>query len=423
LTDVRRRLSDSDQILQTAFASTLQVHAKYIAVVALRPSDRLETAWLPARSSAQSLLEQCFNSDGRDIHESMLGLAHIAFHEKRRLKRARGGRDATVPQPVTTLHRASVHGELWRMAYENVGTADVAGVAIFLKTISTFSHVELLDRRNAWRGDSLKAVVKEEDWTASIRAINHGLRNSRDGFAHALESLAMQPDTALTRTLWDIPGVPKSAIILLLSPIDEIHDPVISLIQQAFDDTDDRLDCFRILLQRYPDQAMEGLRYFLQNFINTAQKTPDSCSLAKWLVRCFTDVLDVLCNPSSSQPLLHDETFLANRVGDVSMSRRVGDLWSLMTESLAVIFDRTKDWAPLYENEVMVDWMRDALIFGRGMTEHIRVFEAAFLGQSGSRFSGDDFESPLKITHVGKRMVEKLERVLKHLVTWLRLTE
>jgi senataxin len=94
-----------------------------------------------------------------------------------------------------------------------------------------------------------------------------------------------------------------------------------------------------------------------------------------------------------------------------------------MTESLSVIFDRTKDWAPLYENEVMVDWMRDALIFGRAMTEHIRVFEAAFLGQSGSRFSGNDLDSPLKITHVGKRMVEKLEKVLKHLVSWLRLTE
>jgi len=423
LADVRKRISDSGQVLQTAFSSTLQVHAKYIAAVALRPNDRPGTAWASARLSAQSLLEQCFNGDGRDIVESMLGLAHIAFHEKRRLKRARGGREALAPQPVTNLHRASVHGELWRMAYDNVGTADVAGVAIFLKTISTFSHVELLDRRNAWRGESLKAVVKEEDWITSIRAINHGLRNSREGFAHALESLAMQPDTALTRTLWDIPGVPRSAIILLLSPIDEIHDPIISLIQQAFDDTDDRLDCFRILLQKYPDQAMEGLRFFLQNFIQTAQKTPDSCSLAKWLVRCFTDVLDVLCNPSSSEPLLHAEAFLNNDAGGINMSKRVGDLWSLMTESLSVIFDRTKDWAPLYENEVMVDWMRDALIFGRGMTEHIRVFEAAFLGQSGSRFSGDDVDSPLKITHVGKRMVEKLEKVLKHLISWLRLTE
>jgi senataxin len=419
---VRKRLPENDKILQTAFDSTLQVHARYIAAVALRANDRPGAAWVPARLAAQNLLEQCFNGDGRDIVESMLGLAHIAFHEKRRLKRSKG-RDAPAAQPVTSLHRASVHGELWRMAYENVGTADVAGVAIFLKTISTFSHVEILNRREAWRGDKLHAVVKEEDWVNSIRAINHGLQKTRDGFAHALESLAMQPDTALSRTLWDIPGVPKAAIILLLSPIDEIHDPVISLIQQAFDDADDRLDCFRHLLQRYPDQAMDGLRSFLSSFILTAAKTPDSCSLAKWLVRCFTDVIDVLCNPSSSEPLLHSESFLTNHAGDMSMSKRVGELWSLMTESLTVIFDRTKDWAPLYENEIMVDWMRDALIFGRGMTDHIRVFEAAFLGQSGSRFGGDDMESPLKITHVGRRMVEKLEKVLKHLVSWLRLTE
>jgi senataxin len=423
LADLRRRIPDKDLVLQAAFSSTLQVHAKFISRVALRREGRAGAAWDPARSAGQTLLEQCFAADGRDLAASMLGLAQIAFVERRRLKKARGGREAPPPQPVTNLHKASVQGELWRTAYSQVGTADVAGIAIFLKSIATFSHIEILDRHAAWTSDRLKAVIKDEDWVGAVRAINSGLKITREGFAHTLEALAMQPDTTLSRTLWDIPRVAESAVILLLSPIEEIHDPIISLVQQAFDDADDRLDCFRILLQKYPDQAMDGLTIFLAQFIQAAPKTPDACSLAKWLVRCFTDVLEVLCNPSSSEPLLHNEAFLANNAGDIKMSRRVGDLWQLMTESLAIIFDRTKDWAPLYENEVMVDWMRDALIFGRNMTEHTRVFEAAYLNQSGSRFGADAFESPMKIGQVGKKMVEKLEKVLKHLVSWLRLTE
>jgi senataxin len=368
-------------------------------------------------------LEQCFAADGRDLAESMLGLARIAFVERRRLKKSRAGREAPAPQPVTKLHKAAVQAELWRTAYEQVGTADVAGVAIFLKSIATFSHIEILNRKTAWQSEELGAVIKDEDWVDAVRAINNGLKTTREGFAHALETLAINPDPMVARALWAIPKVPESAIILLLSPIEEIHDPVISLIQQGFDDADDRLDCFRVLLQQYPDQAMDGLTMFLAHFVQTAQRTPDSCALAKWLVRCFTDVLEVLCNPASSEPLLNNEAFLANNAGDIKMSRRVGDLWQLMTESLAIVFDRTKDWAPIYANEVMIDWMRDALIFGRNMTEHIRVFEAAYLNQAGSRFGADAFESPLKIGQVGKKMVEKLEKVLKHLVSWLRLTE
>lgn len=421
---MRKRLPEDALLLQATFSDTLQVHAKFISTVALRPRDRPGPAWEGARVAAQQLLEQIFSADGRDIVESMLGLAHVAFRERRRLARkSKVKGDVPPPQPVTKLHKATARRELWHTAYGSVGQADVNGVAIFVKSMAVFSHVEILDRRHAWSPQKLDAVIKEDDWIAAIRAINAGLRDTREGFARALESLAMQPDTTITRALFDIPGVARSAIILLLSPIEEIHDPMISLIQQAFDDADDRTDCFRALLRSFPDQAMDGLRIFLSSFIQTAQFTPESCSLAKWLVRCLTDVIDVLCNASDSEPLLHVESFLDNYADGVEMSRRVGDLWHGMTEALAVIFDRTKAWAPLYPNEVMIDWMRGALIFGRGMAEHIRVFEAAVLGQSGSRFGGPAIESPVKTTHVGKNMVHKLDKVLKQLVSWLRLTE
>ena len=107
------------------------------------------------------------------------------------------------------------------------------------------------------------------------------------------------------------------------------------------------------------------------------------------------------------------------------MSRRLSDLWHLMTTSLAIIFKRTPTWANLYASEIMVDWMRDALIFGRQMTEHIRDFEASVLGQTSTSvsFDGGVQESPARMTSAGKTLAKKLEVVLEDLVSWLRLTE
>jgi senataxin len=102
------------------------------------------------------------------------------------------------------------------------------------------------------------------------------------------------------------------------------------------------------------------------------------------------------------------------------MTRRVDALWQLMTDSLALIFKRTADWAPYYDNDVMVDWMRDALIFGRGITDNIRIFESAIL--SRTKTVAED-SGAAKMTRVGKGLVQKLEVVLADLVGWLRLTE
>ena len=168
---------------------------------------------------------------------------------------------------------------------------------------------------------------------------------------------------------------------------------------------------------------MDGLCDFLASFIDMAKITPESCSLAKWLVRCFTDILDALCQASEEgEPLLQSSAFLATNADGLPMSRRVANLWHLMTTALAVIFKRTIDWAPFYDNETMVDWMRDALIFGRQMAEHIRAFEAAALGIPGGN-SHFESESPLKPSKTGAKLVQKLEVVLRDLVSWLRLTE
>jgi senataxin len=421
--------SQLDDSLRLVISSVLDIHAKFITTVALRSDAHPGPIWSDACGASRTLLGQVFRSDGRDMLESLLGLSLIANEERKRQQKAKKaklkGELAPQPIPVTSLHRAAIRKEVWAMAYNALSPTDPTGAAIVLNSVASYAHIEKLNRDDTWSysGLRVKEVVKEDDFVAAVRAINAGLVVTRDPFAHALESLAMQPDPTVVKRLWDQPGVPFSAILLLLSPAEDVHDPTISLIQQSFDNVDDRADCFRTLLNRFPAQAMDGLCDFLASFIDLAKITPESCSLAKWLVRCFTDILDALCQASEDgEPLLQSSAFLSVYADGLPMSRRVANLWHLMTTALAVIFKRTIDWAPFYDNETMVDWMRDALIFGRQMAEHIRAFEAAALGVSAgdSKFEG---ESPLKPTKTGAKLVQKLEVVLRDLVSWLRLTE
>lgn len=401
------------------------MHAATIAKFAFQTT--VDPNLSSAQAAARDLVVLVFKTDGKDIIESVLGLATIAFTERRRLKRKRRalkyGQTFPPPVPVEKLHRVSIRGELWKAAYNEFNPADPIGLSLLISAVAPVTHIEILNREQGWNPDELKEVIKPEAWIASVRAINWALKTVQSGIGPALESLAAQPNPATLRTFWEQPRVAKPVITLLLSPAEEIHEPVLNLIQQSFDDVDDRGDCFRTLLERYPVPAMDGLCAFLSSFIQTGRVVPEACSLAKWLVRCFTDILDVLCQPSgTSPPLLQSESFLSSYGDGKWMTRRISDLWQLMTDSLALIFRRTADWAPYFENDVMVDWMRDALIFARMITDNIRVFESAVLSRSKAP-QDDPAESPVRMSQVGKSLVQKLEVVLADLTGWLRLTD
>lgn len=411
-----------------ALTSALDVHSGFIARIAFHVN--ADQGWASARDAARSLVSLVFKADGREILESVMGLAIIANNERRRLKRvARAkrsqGRQGDVPAavPVTKLHRASVRGELWKAVYDAFDPTDVTGLAIIMASVAPFAHIEKLNLSEAWNPADLAQVVQSQDWIASVRAINLALSTVRNDFARVIESMAAKLDPLIFGSLWELPGVSKSAMVLLLSPVEAIHDPVINLIQQSFPAVDDRGDCLRILLEKYSVEAMDGLYAFLSAFIQTARVVPEAVGLAKWLVRCFTDVMDALCESDGlSHPLLQTDSFLSKYADNKRMTRRVSDLWQLMTDSLALIFKRTADWALFYDNEVMVDWMRDALIFGRMITDNIRIFESAILSHAKVP-QGDTGESPARMSHVGKTLVQKLQVVLNDLVGWLRLTE
>ncbi|WVQ62978.1 uncharacterized protein L199_001127 [Kwoniella botswanensis] len=425
LMKVYQALSTDDVALAIVLNSTIDLHSTFITTVALRHKNHPLPVWSHARSSACNLIATCFISDGESAIRSVLAMATASHTEKKRLqKKKRSKGDVPPATRIERLPHASIKKELWSMAYEALSPTDVSGAAIILKSIAPFAHLEVIDRQNSWKYEGLEEVLKKEEWVDAIRSVNTTIRGSRESFPRAIESLAMQANPDIVKSLWAQEGVPRAVTILLLSPDDEVHTPIITLIQQSFEDVDDRADCFRALLQQYPDMAMDGLTEFLRTFIQTASITPESCSLAKWLVRCFHDVLEALCTGSgSSEALLQTTDFLSSFAEGKSMPKRIEELWHLMTTSLALIFKRTLDWAPLFENEVMIDWMRDALIFGRQMTYHIRAFEGAVLGQSGSWKLEEGSSSPVKVTSVGKKMTRQLEMILTDLILWLRLTD
>lgn len=423
LTTLQEKTSGSDTGT-AALNSALDVHSSFIARVAFQVN--ADPGWASARDAARDLVSLVFKADGREVMESVMGLAMIASNERRRLKRARRakpGQDVPKAVPVDKLHRASVRRELWKAVYNAYNPTDVTGLALIMAAVAPFAHIEKLNLKEAWNPEDLGNVVQAQNWMASVRAVNSALDTVRNDFARVIESMAAQLDPIILDALWALPGVAKSAMVLLLSPVESIHDPVINLIQQSFRDVDDRGDCLHILLQKFSVEAMDGLYAFLSAFIQTARVVPEAVGLAKWLVRCFTDVMDALCESSGlSPPLLQTDSFLSVYADNRWMTRRVSDLWQLMTDSLALIFRRTSDWALFYDNDVMVDWMRDALIFGRMITDNIRIFESAILSRAKAP-QFDVGESPARMSQVGKSLVQKLQVVLADLVGWLRLTE
>lgn len=311
--------------------------------------------------------------------------------------------------------------------------SEIEGLGLLIRAVARFAHVEVLDSaEGAWSVINVVDTRRRRALRTSMENLNQSLVKTRGQFASAIERFGNINNSETLLKLWNVPHVTSATLSLLLSPDTDIHDATQALIQQSFPDVDDRADCFRGLLQSMPEQAMEGLITFLSTFVESASAFPEACSMAKWMVRCLTDVIDVLCR--SPRGLLLDDVFVNHQ----GIRRLVPKVWRMMTQSIALVFSHTMHWSVFYPNDVMVDWIRDALIFARLMVDSTRTFETAAVGgagggggtpnyysiftQSGLSSSGGP-KSPAKMSTVGKGMVESLNGVLRDLLSWLRLTE
>ena len=288
---------------------------------------------------------------------------------------------------------------LWDRSYDLVRESDARGMGVLLKAVSASGHLEKLSS-TTW---SIKEFIRPQ-----MKAVNDALESIRQPLIAHLMALADER-TELILDFLGLPGVGEHIALLLLSPVADVHETAQGLVKQAFDVTT-RRECLRSLLFQLPDATLRGLSLGIKAFIKTATLLPEATGMAKRMVRCLSDVIDVLC--AATDGLLRDATFLA-RSQDSNVRGKLLSFWKLMCQALALLFKQTPSWAIYFENEQMTEWMRDAVLFGVDMLTHVRTFELVVSGQ-GLLASGA--ASPPKTSNTGATIVAALNDPLEELI-------
>lgn len=396
--------------------SLFDIHSTTLSALACGVADYRDSSWNPCRQQARRVVSRALSDDSAAIYNSITRLGKI-FSDKRS-SRPRSDGLPLMPIPVR------IRANLWPKVYDNIRSTDLEGTAMLIQAVRQIGHLDVLevDKKGAWDIERLQHAEQRRQSRKTAEDFNRALTVAKgDRFAGMLERFANANAPAKLVELWNMPNVTASATFLFLSPLEDIHNAVQSLVQETFDDVNDRADCFRALLKAMPQEGLQGLTDFLGTFIEAALTFPEANSMAKWMVLCLTDVVDVLCRGSRS--LFRDEAF----INHTDVRKSIPKLWRWMSRCLSLLFHYTPQWAEFFAAEAMTVWMRDALIFARSMVEQTRTFEGAatngLKSLSGESWREDRSSSPVKIGVVGKQMVETLKQVLVELVIWLRLTE
>ena len=297
---------------------------------------------------------------------------------------------------------------MWKKLYPAIQTNDDDGIAMIIAIVAQTAHMDMLHAK------PFTPAFEASDVENTLNEVNRSLATIREGFIGAMTRYADVNTSSSALDVLRCPGVARDLVKLMLSPVEELQLAAQNLVELAFD-VDARHDCFRALLENLPDAGIDGVFDFLSTFIDYASRLPEACSLSESLVRRFTDIIDVLCTPPNG--LLHSQLFL-RPADDKGPAARLPKLWNLMARSLTVIFRRTPLWSTYFDNENMIVWMRDALIFGRDMLATWKVIETA----ANSRSMATATVST-KLSSIGRKMMGDLQDVLQDLARWLRLTD
>ncbi|KAM6494154.1 SEN1 N terminal domain containing protein [Amanita muscaria] len=398
----QRHNEDSSMVNTTL--SIVNIHSETIVSVAFSPAYNEEKR-SNARASARTLISSALMTDIEGVSSTITALCTALADSSNK------------PHIQNSIPEFSVRAEIWAKIYPALQTTDTDGLAALISTIAHAAHIDkisekpfvsLFDNAEKTKGSISSRTV--------LNAINSAIGTFSNGFLDAIVRFGDYNVSTSALDMLQQHGLAKDVMLLLLSPVEQIQAAAKTFVSMAFD-IDGRQECFRVLLENLPDAAFEGIVEFLNIYVQFASSVPEACSLSGSLVRCFTDIIEVLC--ASPAGLLRNSRYL--RVDDQhGPAARLLQLWSMMTKSLAVIFKRCPSWSIYFENEEMILWMRDALIFGRDMLAQWRVVEKA----ASLRLTTDATSTnPRKLSPVGKNMVNSLQSVLPELARWLRLTD
>ncbi|KAH9854663.1 SEN1 N terminal-domain-containing protein [Lenzites betulinus] len=370
----------------------LTVHCNTFVSVAFGKT-YADDAWMDARKQALRLIKLALVTDIRRLGSSVTSLS------------ASGDADSgSTPNSL-------IREQIWKNVYDGITANDSEAISLLLGVLSQISHID--DLKAAAFEDAFKKSKSLGTSQASLLAVNNALALLRNGFR---DVLARYTDINRASTAVELLGrddVVRHVITLVFSPVEALQESAQGIVALAYD-VDGRLDCLRALLEHFPEAAFTGLLDVLGAYNHYAKAIPEACSLSQALARCLTDVIEALSTSPSG--LLLDRAYVKSAAS--TLEDKIPKWWHAMTEALCVIFAYTPRWARFFENEEMVLWMRDALIFGRDLLAQRKLLETAALARSQK---GD--ASSARLTDVGKKMVGDLQQVLFELTKWLRLTD
>lgn len=420
---------------------TIETHAPIITNVAFAGADE---AWRAPKKAARDLLALIFRTDYDRVWASILGLSEQLETRARQVKEAKAGpQSGAVARKTSTITLPSfavqIHKRVWRKTYSTITPKDIDGMVLLVHAVARSSQLTDLKASipkltgkqyyitDAFSEDAFPQGSPARDtFRGGVRSVNEALKSMRGDFGTLIEAFAggaINFDLFFNRH--DGPSVVQDVIHLMLSPVESLNGAAKSIALNAYD-TFERSACYYTLFEKFPLDAFEGVQTYLSSFNLLATMLPEACEVSKYLVRSLTEILEGLCD--SPAGLLLKPSYGINVSGyALDKKENIPKLWTLMTESLAIIFRRVKFWAPYYSNEEMVVWMRDALIFGRDMVAKVHVLQDSATDLN----SLDDESTPLFLASPRKKivseveinMVTHLQPLLTELIQWLKLTD
>ncbi|KAI6128800.1 SEN1 N terminal-domain-containing protein [Pisolithus thermaeus] len=390
---LRKAQTDEWSGHRAAVSSVLDIHSDTFIAVAFG-RQYADEKWKSARNAARELVVASLKGDVQEIMHAVLRSCEF------------------LAGVANEFPMCAIRKRLWRKTYESLQINDSDGAAAILGVVAQFSHLDVLNKL------AYKRVLSKPDVLLAFEAVNRSLSDTREGFVDAISKFANYNQQKFIRDFLQRQSVAKDVMTLMFSPMDDLQTAAKVLVGQAFD-ADSRLDCFRVLLSNLTEPSFAGILGFLEEFIRYAPLVTEACSLSKSLVQCLTDVIEVLC--SGLAGLLLSNKYLRPE-DPQGLAAQLPRLWSLMTQSITVIFKRTPLWAAYFDIPDMTVWMRDALIFGRDMLAQWHVIERAAVSASGQE-PPPRAGKPPKLSRVGKRMMTDLQPFLPELARWLRLSD
>ncbi|KAJ3847326.1 SEN1 N terminal-domain-containing protein [Lentinula lateritia] len=384
--------------INSAVANVLDIHAEVFATVAFGSAHQ-KAEWQIAREVTRGLIHTSLMQDIHNIHDAISRCTIVLALSLKKIEE-NGSKPRVHDNGHNSMAPLVIREQIWKKIYVHLQPTDADGLAFLLAVLASAAHLDTVLK------NSFGPALVFPGLSALLDSVNRSLEIIRSGFPELASGYEMS--IAATRVLHH-PDVAKDIVKLMLSPVPDLHGGAMGIVTQANDTgSDGRRECFQWLFENFTEESFMGSFELLRVFNDYAPRVPEACSLSKSLVRCFTDIIGVLC--SSHRGLLHRSEYLRSD----GPARRIPELWTLMCKTITVIFKRTPSWSQYYKTEVMTEWMRDALIFARDILGERAVFESA-------AEAADDVV--IKSSEISKRMLMNLQEILAELSRWLRLTD